>query len=200
MYVKKRMDWTGVLILIVLFVSFYFITSIVLNKIKNDEEIKNEDTTLNDTNSNYMTEKEIVDNLYQRVRMLYDVVNSKFKVDQDDVIIMNEITYKRITNFDEIMGNLFTNNGLNKYLSDLGSYFAIASDKYYLAGNLVSYQTYYFRGDTTNIYILDVTDDIIDAIIYEKWTSGNKNTLATIRVIKENNYWLIDNIDILSNE
>ena len=200
MYVKKRMDWTGVLILIVLFVSFYFITSIVLNKIKNDEEIKNEDTTLNDTNSNYMTEKEIVDNLYQRVRMLYDVVNSKFKVDQDDVIIMNEITYKRITNFDEIMGNLFTNNGLNKYLSDLGSYFAIASDKYYLAGNLVSYQTYYFRGDTTNIYVLDVNDDTIDAIIYEKWTSGNKNTLATIRVVKENNYWLIDNIDILSNE
>lgn len=200
MYVKKRMDWTGVLILIVLFVSFYFITSIVLNKIKNDEEIKNEDTTLNDTNSNYMTEKEIVDNLYQKVRMLYDVVNSKFKVDQDDVIIMNEITYKRITNFDEIMGNLFTNNGLNKYLSDLGSYFAIASDKYYLAGNLVSYQTYYFRGDTTNIYVLDVNDDTIDAIIYEKWTSGNKNTLATIRVVKENNYWLIDNINILSNE
>ena len=59
-----------------------------------------------------------------------------------------------ITNFDTVTVNLFTDNGLSKYISDLGSYFAYTDNKYYLAGNLVSYQTYYFRGDNTNIYSL----------------------------------------------
>ena len=132
--------------------------------------------------------------------MLYDVVNSKFKVDQEDVIIIGEITYKKIINFNEIVDGLFTDNGLDKYISDLGSFFAYTDDKYYLAGNLVSYQTYYFRGDTTNIYVLDANDNEINAIIYEKWTSNNKNTLATIKVVKEENEWLIDNISILASD
>ena len=107
---------------------------------------------------------------------------------------------KKITNFSDVVGSLFTQNGLNKYISDLGSYFAITNDMYYLAGNLVSYQTYYFRGDTTNIYVMDANDNEINAIIYERWTSNNKNTLATIRIVYENDEWLIDNISILSNE
>ena len=115
-------------------------------------------------------------------------------------ITINNITYKRITNFDSVIGGLFSNAGLNKYISDLGSYFAYTNDTYYLAGNLVSYQTYYFRGDNTNIYVTGVSDNVIDAIIYEKWTSADKNTLATIRVVKENNKWVIDNISILSCE
>ena len=99
-----------------------------------------------------------------------------------------------------LIDGLFTQNGLNKYIKDLGSYFAITNDTYYLAGNLVSYQTYYFRGDNTKIYVLDANDTEINAIIYEKWTSNNKNTLATIKVVKEENEWLIDNISILANE
>ena len=87
---------------------------------------------------------------------------------------------KFIDNFNEVIGHLFTDNGLSKYISDLGSYFAIMGDEYYLAGNLVSYQTYYFRGDNTSIYILDADDSVINAIIYENWTSNDKNTLATI--------------------
>ena len=88
----------------------------------------------------------------------------------------------------------------DKYISDLGSYFAIMGEEYYLAGNLVSYQTYYFRGDKTNIYVTDVNDNEINAIIYENWTSNDKNTLATIKVVKVDNEWLIDNISILANE
>ena len=80
------------------------------------------------------------------------------------------------------------------------SYFAITDNGYYLAGNLVSYQTYYFRGDNTNIYITSASSHEINGIIYEKWTSNNKNTLATIKVVKENDRWLIDNISILANE
>ena len=163
-----------------MFISFYFIASIFLNNMKHDEEIKEEIPAISDKNNNYEEEKEIVTQLYQNVRMLYDVVNSKFKVDQDDVIIINDITYKKITNFDEVVGNLFTDNGLSK-----------------LAGNLVNYQTYYFRGDNTNIYVLDANDTEINAIIYERWTSNNKNTLAKIKVLKEER-WLIDNISILS--
>ena len=80
------------------------------------------------------------------------------------------------------------------------AYTNYTNEKYYLAGNLVSYQTYYFRGDTTNIYVLEATDDTIEAIIYEKWTSNDKNTLATIKIVKVDNTWLIDNISILANE
>lgn len=197
---KNKMSWIGILILIVLFVSFYFITSVVLNGVRHDEEIGEGNTAIEDVDLSYTEEKEIVNGLYQNVRMLYDVVNSKFKVNQEDVIIINDITYKKITNFGEVTNKLFTDNGLSKYISDLGSYFAYTNDTYYLAGNLVSYQTYYFRGDTTNIYVLEATDNQIDAIIYEKWTSNEKNTLATIRVIYENNMWLIDNISILAND
>jgi len=198
--VKKRLDWMGIIILIGLFISFYFITTLFLDNMKHDEEIKEEESAVQKVDPSYDDEKDIVNRLYQDVRMLYDVVNSKFKVSQEDVIIINDITYKKITNFSDVVGSLFTQNGLNKYISDLGSYFAITNDTYYLAGNLVSYQTYYFRGDTTNIYVMDANDNEINAIIYERWTSNNKNTLATIRIVYENNRWLIDNISILSNE
>lgn len=197
---KNKMSYIGMVILICLFIGFYFVTKIILDNVKGDNKIENEDMAISEIDINYTKEKAIVDGLYQNVRMLYDVVNSKFKVDQEDVIVINDIIYKRITNFDEITGKLFTNNGINKYMSDLGSYFARTSDKYYLAGNLVSYQTYYFRGDNTNIYVLNATDNMIDAIIYERWTSSNRNTLATVNVVKENNSWLIDNISILSSE
>ena len=197
---KNKMSFYGILILICIFVSFYFISSLFLNNMKHDEEITDKNPAIDKDNVELVNEKEIVDGLYQDVRMLYDVVNSKFKVDQEDIIVINNITYKRITNFDETVGHLFTDNGLSKYISDLGSYFAYTDGKYYLAGNLVSYQTYYFRGDSSNIYILDKDDNVINAIIYEKWTSNNKNTLATIRVINENGSWLIDNISILANE
>ena len=197
---KKRMDWIGILILICIFVTFYFITSIVLDNVKHTEEIDDDNLAIEKIDPSYENEKDVVSRLYQSVRMLYDVVNSKFKVSQDDVILINDITYKKITNFDEVVGDLFTENGLSKYISDLGSYFAKTSEKYYLAGNLVNYQTYYFRGDNTNIYVLDANDNEINAIIYENWTSNNKNTLATIKVVKEDNEWLIDNISILASE
>ena len=200
MCVKNKMSFYGILILICIFVSFYFISSLFLDKLKHDEEITDKNPAIDKGNVELINEKEIVTGLYQDVRMLYDVVNSKFKVDQEDVIVINNITYKKITNFEEIVSSLFTQNGLAKYISDLGDYFAYTDDRYYLAGNLVSYQTYYFRGDNSNIYIIDSNDTVINAIIYEKWTSNNKNTLATIRIVKENGKWLIDNISILANE
>ena len=197
---KKRMDWIGILILICIFVTFYFITSIVLDNVKHTEEIDDDNLAIEKIDPSYENEKDVVSRLYQSVRMLYDVVNSKFKVLQDDVILINDITYKKIVNFNEVIDGIFTDNGVNKYISDLGSYFAIMDEDYYLAGNLVSYQTYYFRGDNTNIYVLDANDNEINAIIYEKWTSNSKNTLAKIKVVKENNELLIDNISILAND
>lgn len=197
---KNKISFYGILILIGVFILFYFIASFFLDRMKRDEEITDNNLAVEQENVNYTNEKEVVTQLYQEAKMLYDVVNSKFKVSQDDVIIINDITYKMIVNFDEVVSGLFTSNGLEKYISDLGSYFAYTNEKYYLAGNLVNYQTYYFRGDNTNIYVIDANEDTINAIIYERWTSNNKNTLATIRVVKEDNSWLIDNISILSNE
>lgn len=197
---KKKMDVMGMIILIVAFILFYLVADFFLARDKSlKQEIDNNNTVV-ETDKNYDREKSIVGNLYSEVRILYDVVNNKFKVSQEDTIVMGDITYKKITNFDEVMNNLFTDNGIKEYISDMGSYFAYMDSGYYLAGNLVSYQTYYFRGDKTNIYVTDVKDNEIDAIIYEKWTSNNKNTLAMVKVVYENNRWLIDDVNILATE
>lgn len=197
---RKKLVLIGTTILLFIFALFYFITVFFLERMveKKDTVVNNEivdKMTINDKNS----EKIILD-LYKDVRILYDVVNSKFKVDQENIVINNEMVYKYIVNFDDVMSNLFTDNGVKKYISDLKQYFLYTDFGYYLAGSLVSYQTYYFRGDNTNIYILNKSDNEINAIIYEKWTSNNTNTLATIKVVKENNRWLVDNLEILSNQ
>lgn len=198
MKIKNKMSFYGIVILIVLFISFYFVATFFLDRIKPDKEIEGELPTINEVDKNYNNEKDIVLQLYQKAKLLYDVVNSQFKVSQNETIILKDITYKKITNFDVVMDDLFTLDGINKYISDLGDYFAYSDESYYLASNLTNYQTYYFRGDNTNIYVLDATENEINAIIYEKWTSNNKSTLATIKLIKDSK-WLIDNITILNN-
>lgn len=192
------MNFYGIVILIVFFISFYFIATFFLDRMQPDKEVDKEIPNVNEVNKNYNDEKTIVLQLYQQAKLLYDVVNSQFKVSQNDMIVIKDINYKKITNFDSVMSNLFTVNGINKYINDLGDYFAYSDENYYLASNLTNYQTYYFRGDNTNIYVLDANEYEINAIIYEKWTSANKTTLATIKLVKEND-WLIDNITILNN-
>ncbi len=196
----KNINRIGIVILVALFAIFYLVTSFFLdkrniskNKIDTSEPIVNVD-------NNYDNQKIIVSNLYKEAKILYDVVNNKFRVDQDDTITIGDIIYKKIINFDEVMKPLFTKNGIDKYISDLGNYFAYTDSGYYIAGNLVSYQTYYFRGDNTNIYVTSASDSEIDAIIYERWSSNNKNTLALIKVVLNEGKWLIDKIDILSTE
>ena len=194
------MNTIGVLILIGIFILFYIITVFFLDRRNISKEKVNTIEPIEEENMTYNDQKEIVSNLYKNVKILYDVVNNKFTVDQDDTITIGNITYKKITNFDEIINNLFTEKGRDKYVEDLGNYFAYTENGYYLAGNLVSYQTYYFRGDNSNIYITDAKDNIIKGIIYEKWTANNKNTLATIDVVNDNGKWLIDEINILATE
>ena len=194
------MNTIGVLILIGIFILFYIITVFFLDRRNISKEKVNTIEPIKEENMTYNDQKEIVSNLYKNVKILYDVVNNKFTVDQEDTITIGNITYKKITNFDEIINNLFTEKGRDKYVEDLGNYFAYTENGYYLAGNLVSYQTYYFRGDNSNIYITDAKDNIIKGIIYEKWTANNKNTLATIDVVNDNGKWLIDEINILATE
>ena len=197
---KKDISRISIVILIIIFALFYFITTYFLDRRNLNKTIPQVNEPLDVEKTNYENEKEIINDLYQNVRILYDVVNNKFKVDQNDVITIGDIVYKKITNFDEVTSNVFTSNGVDKYIKDVGSYFASTDDGYYLAGNLVSYQTYYFRGDSTNIFVIDASDSVINGIIYERWTSNNKNTLALIKVVYENNKWLIDNIEILATE
>ena len=196
---KKNLNRIGMLILVFIFVLFYLVASFFLKKQNiNKEPITPSEQVVED--NNHINEKNIVTNLYNNAKILYDVVNNKYVVDQNDQIIIGNIIYKKITNFDEVTNNIFTNNGIKKYIDTLGNYFAYTEDGYYLAGNLVSYQTYYFRGDETNIYITHVKEKEIEAIIYERWTASNKNTLATIKVVNNDNKWLIDDIDILATE
>ena len=195
------MNRIGILIVLGFCFLFFIITSFFLEKNggKREQKIEKEEEIIVDKN-NFDNQKEIVNRLFSDVKIIYDVVNNKFKVDQEDTIVIGDITYKKITNFDDVMKSLFTENGIKKYISDMGSYFAYTENGYYLAGNLVSYQTYYFRGDDSNIYITSADENRIDGIIYTKWTSNNQNTLATIRVVRENNNWLIDDITLLSTK
>ena len=114
------------LILIVLFLLFYFVANYFLAKEidKDKQEIDNSQVI----SPAYENEKKIVENLYSKVKILYDVVNNKFKVSQDDVIILGDITYKKITNFEEVMVN-FTSKGIDKYIKDMGSFFAYSNGK-----------------------------------------------------------------------
>jgi len=197
---KKNMNMIGVIILASIFVVFYLITTFLLDRRNLSKEVPpKEDTTANIINS-YENEEDIISNLYNNFRKLYDVVNNKFITDNDDTFIIGENIYKKITNFDEVMNNLFTSNGINNYISNLNNYFAYTDNGYYLIGNLVNYQTYYFHGDETNIYIIDANENEINAIIYERWINNNKNTLAMIKVVNNEGKWLVDNIDILKAE
>ncbi len=188
----------GVIIVLVLFALFYIVTTTLLDKRNISKDVPPVEEEKQEV-ADHEEEKEIVNNLYQNVRMLYEVVNNKFKVNVDDTYTDEDIIYKRITNFDEVVTPYFTSNGVNKYITDLSSYFYVTEDGYYLAGNLVTYQTNYFRGNMTEVFILEANSTRIDAIVYEKMTSGSKNTLATVKVVNDNSKWLIDEINILSS-
>ena len=197
---KNKLNWIGVLILVIIYALFYVITTYFLNQRNLHKNVTPPEEKIVEENNNYEKETQIIKNLYSDIKILYDVVNNKFKVNQEDTIVIGDIIYKKITNFDEVMGSVFTKNGIDKYVEDLSNYFAYTDEGYYLAGNLVTYQTYYFRGDETNIFITDSKDNEINGIIYERWTSNNKNTLALVKVIYQDDLWLIDNIDILATE
>ena len=199
---NKKMNYIGILILVVIFGLFYAITTFFLDRKvpSNQVEVLPPTTEEMDSGLSNTEYVHIINNLYSDLRILYDVVNTKFKVSQEDTLSVGEITYKKITNFDEVMNKIFTEKGINKYLNDLDNYFAITDNGVYIAGNLVTYQTYYFRGDDTNIYVIDKTDETVTAIIYEKWTSNGTNTLATIDLVKVNREWRVDDVTILSNK
>ena len=132
---KKNVNMTqiGMIILIIIFIIFYMVATFFLDRKvpSNQVEIN---PPLNDNLNNELSNTEyvyIVNNLYNDVRILYDVVNNKFKVSQDDTLVVGEITYKKITNFNEVMRKLFTDNGIKKYLKDLDKYFAVTDDGVY---------------------------------------------------------------------
>ena len=197
---KNNMNRIGILILIGIFLIFYLIASFFLDRRNLSKEVPPKEEIETNEIITYEEQKNIVKNLYDDFRILYDVINNKFTVDGDDTIVIGENIYKKITNFDGIMGSIFTDNGINNYINTFNNYFAYTDNGYYLIGNLVNYQTYYFRGDETNIYIIDTKGNDINAIIYERWTTNNKNTLATIKVINKEGKWLVDDIQILNAE
>ena len=196
---NKNMNRNGVIILIGIFLVFYLITTFFLDRrnLNKNTPVKEEPVV---DQVDVESEKQIVKNLYNDIKILYDVVNNKFTVSQEDTITIGDIIYKKVNNFDEVMDNVFTENGKNNYINNLSNYFAYTDNGYYLAGNLVNYQTYYFRGDETNIYILDSKENEIDGLIYERWTTNYKNTLATIKVVNRAGKWLVDDINILATE
>ena len=82
-------------------------------------EVEEDIPSISENDNSYTKEKEIVLKSYNKVRLIYDVVNSQFKVSSDEQVIMNDKVYKRITNFDDITNGVFTLNGINKYINEI---------------------------------------------------------------------------------
>ena len=85
----------GIIVLVLVFGAFYFLTTFLLDKRveTNRIHIPNDENYSTKTESN---EENIISSLYSNVKILYDVVNNKFKVDQDDIQVIGDITYKKI--------------------------------------------------------------------------------------------------------
>ena len=128
---KKNMNAIGIVILLGLFLIFYLVATYFLDRRNLTKEVPKKDDTEITDKLTYEDEKNIVKNLYDEVRILYDVVNNKFVVDQDNTIVIGENVYKKITNFDEVTKNIFTSKGLEKYINTLSNYFTYYDDNYY---------------------------------------------------------------------
>ena len=101
----NKLNKYGMLVLVVIFFLFYIITTSLLDKRNINKEVIDNDNVVVE-NNNYENEKKIISDLYKDIRILYDVVNNKFTVSQEDTITIGNIVYKKITNFDEIMNKL----------------------------------------------------------------------------------------------
>ena len=85
--------------------------------------------------------------------------------------------------------------GIGNRLSSQPDYISYAkymSSNFFMSQKL--FYDYVLQEETSN------PNAEINAIIYEKWTTGNKNTLATIKVVMKEGKWLVDDISLLSTE
>ena len=102
---NKKLSSIGILSLLGLFLIFYIVANFLLEKrdVKDKKEIDaNKDVIKEQVNNDKQIA--IINRLYSDVRILYDVVNNKFKVSQDDVIVIGDIAFDIHTSYGVLIG------------------------------------------------------------------------------------------------
>ncbi|MDD4547210.1 MAG: hypothetical protein PHI05_00450 [Bacilli bacterium] len=137
--------------------------------------------------------KRLVTESYEKLLVIHSL-GDVFKVD-NNIVEMDELQYKRITNYEEVINEMFTENGKNVVNENLRDYVLKIADVYYLKLDELNNETEYKNSKYIKVEVID------NRIEYNVNTKINfidqKGTLENkIVLVKENNKWLIDDYKI----
>lgn len=137
--------------------------------------------------------KRLVVENYEKLLVIHSL-GDVFKVD-NNIVEMNGLQYKKITNYEEVINGMFTENGKNVVNENLRNYILRIADVYYLKLDELNNETKYKNSKYVKV---DVKDNRIEYNVNTKINFiDQKGTLENrIVLVKENNKWLIDDYKI----
>ncbi|MFA5604086.1 MAG: DL-endopeptidase inhibitor IseA family protein [Bacilli bacterium] len=137
--------------------------------------------------------KKLVVENYEKLLVIHSL-GDVFKID-NEVVEMNGLQYKKITNYEELINGMFTENGKNVVNENLRDYILRIADVYYLKLDELNNETEYKNSKYIKV---DVKDNRIEYNVNTKINFiDQKGTLENkIVLVKENNKWLIDDYKI----
>ncbi len=137
--------------------------------------------------------KKLVVENYEKLLVIHSL-GDVFKID-NEVVEMNGLQYKKITNYEELINGMFTENGKNVVNENLRDYILRIADVYYLKLDELNIETEYKNSKYIKV---DVKDNRIEYNVNTKINFiDQKGTLENkIVLVKENNKWLIDDYKI----
>lgn len=137
--------------------------------------------------------KRLVVENYEKLLVIHSL-GDVFKID-NEVVEMNGLQYKKITNYEELINGMFTENGKNVVNENLRDYILRIADVYYLKLDELNNETEYKNSKYIKV---DVKDNRIEYNVNTKINFiDQKGTLENkIVLVKENNKWLIDDYKI----
>ena len=137
--------------------------------------------------------KRLVVENYEKLLVIHSL-GDVFKVD-NNIVEMNGLQYKKITNYEEVINGMFTENGKNVVNENLRDYILRIADVYYLKLDELNNETKYKNSKYVKV---DVKDNRIEYNVNTKINFiDQKGTLENrIVLVKENNKWLIDDYKI----
>lgn len=137
--------------------------------------------------------KKIVSEKFEELISIH-TFDKVFKID-DEQIRIDELLYKKILNYEEVINNTFTENGKQIINENLRKYVLTIGDNYYLKLDELNFETEYKKHRFEKVEVLNekLNFKIKSQInfIDQKGTLDNQITL-----IKEKDKWLIDTYEL----
>lgn len=176
-----------------------------VNKENNETNLKlDESTALN-----------VLQNMYEKAMDFYTfdtLVNCTWKTDNDSCVDLSEFWsknpeggYIKITNYDDVMNNVFTENGLEQFetfmKNDLTTTPFIKEENGHMYVNAPT-SGFYTGYATRNIKVTNITtnkiEGTIDVVNAFAESEGSTDAVETKKIIikKENNKWLVEEFAI----